>query len=162
MSAAYTEEEKEVIFERIIEYICNGMALRKILKRKDTFNYRVWQKMISNEDYRIRYARACEERADFIFDDMMRIADTPKKGKEITTKPDGSIETKVGDMLGHRKLQVDTRKWILGKLNPKKYGDSSRLDLSSTDGTMTPNITAADQEQQKRIEEALKKFNGGN
>ena len=32
-------------------------------------------------------------------------------------------------MLGHRRLQVDARKWMLGKLNPKKYGE--KLDVTS-------------------------------
>ena len=30
-------------------------------------------------------------------------------------------------MLGHRKLQIDTRKWMLSKMLPKIYGDKLEL-----------------------------------
>jgi hypothetical protein len=33
---------------------------------------------------------------------------------------------------------VDTRKWLLSKLAPKKYGDKIEHDLKSSDGSMTP------------------------
>ena len=32
-------------------------------------------------------------------------------------------------MIEHRRLQVDVRKWMAGKLAPKKYGD--KLDVTS-------------------------------
>ena len=35
-----------------------------------------------------------------------------------------------------QRLQVDTRKWLLSKLAPKKYGD--RVDHTSSDGSMSP------------------------
>jgi hypothetical protein len=41
------------------------------------------------------------------------------------------FEERRGDMLGHRRLQVDTRKWYLSKVLPKKFGDKSELDLTS-------------------------------
>jgi hypothetical protein len=34
-------------------------------------------------------------------------------------------------MLGHRRLQIDARKWMLGKLNPKKYGDKLEVDQNT-------------------------------
>ena len=47
-------------------------------------------------------------------------------GTERETKigKDG-VETTEGDMIEHRRLQVDARKWLAGKLAPKKYGDKT-------------------------------------
>lgn len=58
---------------------------------------------------------------------MTDISDTPVKGEKVTVKSDGTVETVTFDMLEHRKLQIETRKWIAAKLKPKKYGDSMAI-----------------------------------
>ena len=69
-----------------------------------------------------RFARARELGGDAIFEETLEIADSPNFGiKEVIGK-DGSVITRE-DMLGHRKLQVETRFKLLSKWNPKKYGD---------------------------------------
>jgi hypothetical protein len=50
--------------------------------------------------------------------------------KEITTvdaKGNESVSYSKEDMLGHRKLQIETRLKLLAKFNPKKYGDRIAL-----------------------------------
>ena len=41
------------------------------------------------------------------------------------------------------RLRIDTRKWALSRMNPKKYGEkvSQEIDHKSSDGTMTPKPT---------------------
>lgn len=53
---------------------------------------------------------------------------------EGVKKPDRVYEEKVvtGDMIERSKLQVDTRRWLMGRLAPKKYGD--RIEQRITDG----------------------------
>lgn len=82
-----------------------------------------------------QYARAKEESADAMAEDILDIADTPQMGEVTKTKADGSVETRQGDMIEHRRLQVDARKWLASKLKPKKYGD--RVDLTNSDGSLT-------------------------
>lgn len=53
-------------------------------------------------------------------DEILDISDTPENGVIITDKATGR-ETKTGDMIEHRRLKVDTRKWYLSKLAPKRY-----------------------------------------
>lgn len=53
---------------------------------------------------------------------MQKIADTPLLGVKTKTGPNG-VEITEGDMIEHRKLQVDTRKWLLARLAAKTYGD---------------------------------------
>jgi hypothetical protein len=68
-----------------------------------------------------RYARACEIRADVIFEDIIDIADhtaedhTPFTGANVVQRD---------------KLKIDARKWIVAKLHPKKYADRSISDVT--------------------------------
>ena len=58
-----------------------------------------------------QYARAMEDRAEALFEETKDIADS------------ATPET-----VNVARLQVDTRKWFLGKLDSKKYGDRSQVD----------------------------------
>ena len=91
---------------------------------------------------REQYARARESQADAIFDEILAIADTPMVGEKRKVKEDGSVEIQTGDMIEHRRLQVDARKWMAGKLRPKKYGD--KLDIEASVG-LTVNLPAGSQ-----------------
>lgn len=84
-------------------------------------------------DFREQYARAKEEAADAMAEEILYISDNTEVGEIVVTKPDKSgkmvTETRKEDMLGHRRLQVDTRKFLMAKMKPKRYGD--KLDLTS-------------------------------
>lgn len=94
-------------------------------------------------EFSVWFVRAREEGYDAIAAECLVISNTPIEGLETTKKADGSIEEKRGDMLGHRKLQIETRLKLLAKWDPKRYGDKLALggadDLPpiKTDGTMT-------------------------
>ncbi len=73
------------------------------------------------------YARAREIGYDRLAEEILRISDTPEVGVIRTEKPDGGEEVKYADMIEHRRLRVDARKWMLSKMLPKKYGDKLEL-----------------------------------
>lgn len=77
---------------------------------------------VKSEDLSVQYAQAREIRADHIFEEMLTIADTPVE-EEIKVDGDEFSSVTRKDAIQHRRLQVDTRKWILSRMNPKKYGD---------------------------------------
>ena len=56
-------------------------------------------------------------------EECIEIANMPHIGETTTTNPDGTEFIKREDMLGHRRLQIDTRMRLLGKWLPKIYGD---------------------------------------
>ena len=78
-------------------------------------------------------ARAYALGYETLAEECLHIADTPEVGIETTTKPDGSQETREGDMLGHRRLKIDTRMRLLGKWAPKRYGEKLDMTLEVTD-----------------------------
>ena len=84
------------------------------------------------------YARAKDEQLQILADEIQPIADTPQMGEIITIKGD-EREIKICDMLEHRKLRIEARKWLLAKLNPKKYGDKLGLEHS---GEVNLNLAA--------------------
>lgn len=79
------------------------------------------------QGFAAQYARAREIGYERLADEILRIADTPEVGIKTTTKASG-VETVEGDMIEHRRLRVDARKWMLAKMLPKKYGE--KLELS--------------------------------
>jgi hypothetical protein len=70
-------------------------------------------------EFRDQYARARELQADALFDECQDIADD---GRRDYTIGKGGIVVD-HDHIARSRLRVDTRKWMAGKLNPKKYGD---------------------------------------
>jgi len=79
------------------------------------------------------YARARRYWAEAEFERMMEIADTPQLGEKTKTTDKG-VEITTGDMVEHRRLQVDTRKWALARMFPKKYGDATLLKHGDAEG----------------------------
>lgn len=60
----------------------------------------------------------------------LQIANTPHIGVVRTTKADGGIEEREEDMVAHRRLQIDTRKWLIAKWLPSVYGDKQQIEHS--------------------------------
>ena len=67
-----------------------------------------------------------------IADDVIRIIDTPMEGVteklELMKDANGEMQLVVTerrreDMLGHRRLQAETRLKLLAKWDPRRYGD---------------------------------------
>lgn len=135
----FTQEIADTICERIAD----GESLRSICNGEDMPNKAtVFRWLASNDTFRDQYARARETQADALFDEILSIADTPQIGEKRKVKEDGGVEISTGDMIEHRRLQVDARKWMAGKLRPKKYGD--KLDVEHSGQVVTIAKDAAD------------------
>jgi len=118
---AYTDKEKTKHFNAICNLIQKGKSLRQALKENKKPSYETFYKWLDEDKNKTKqYARATEERADKMFDDIISIADDDSKDQTPF----------VGVNYIHRdKLKIDARKWALAKMMPKKYGD--KLELSA-------------------------------
>lgn len=109
------------IANEICERIAKGESLRRILssERDDWMpgQTTVFRWLAENEEFRKQYAHAREIQAETLADEILEIADAPN----VTTNPETG-EAEVRDAQRDR-LRVDARKWLAGKLAPKKYGD---------------------------------------
>lgn len=122
---AYSKEVADNICARLAE----GESLRAIC-RDDGMpaesTVRAWA-LDDVDGFAAQYARAREIGYDRLAEELLEIADNTKTGEIRTIKPDGTEEVKQADMIEHRRLQVDSRKWMLSKMLPKRFGD--KLDL---------------------------------
>jgi hypothetical protein len=124
----------ETTARRIIEGLSHGIPLTVICSPADMPGITtVWEWQQKNPDFSEAIARARESGFDQIALDALRISDTPEDGETIVEKPDG-IEIRRGDMLGHRKLRVETRLKLLAKWDPKRYGERMATEISGPDG----------------------------
>ena len=89
--------------------------------------------MLDHPELREMYARAKDAQLQILADEIQQIADETQVGEIITIKGD-EREVKISDMLEHRRLRIESRKWLLAKLAPKKYGDTAKLALTDPDG----------------------------
>lgn len=131
--STYGPEITDIICERI----ANGESLKSIceedgLPDKAT----VFRWLAAHEEFRDRYARAREVQADALFDDILSIADDGRNDWMERKNGDGENIgwQENGEALRRSQLRIDARKWMAGKLRPKKYGDKLELEHGVTDG----------------------------
>lgn len=128
---AYSNEEREAIFERIFDLIEDGKSLRKALLLIPLSSKTFYEWIEEDEDKVKRYARAAELRADALVDEMIDIADDSDSDILQYDIGDGIIATKVNnEVIQRSRLRYDARKWLASKLNPKKYGNKVQTEHS--------------------------------
>lgn len=88
----------------------------------------------ADEELCQRYTRAKEAQLQVLADQLVDLADTDRICRKVTQKADGSVETVILDQVERTRLQIDVRKWLLAKLNPKKYGDKVEQFISGPAG----------------------------
>lgn len=116
--------------EEVCERLSNGETLEDICRSAHmpaTRTIYLWTE--THESFAADFARARARGFDAIAADALRIANTPVEGVEYVTKADGGVEERRGDMLGHRKLQIETRLKLLAKWDPKRYGEKLALEV---------------------------------
>jgi hypothetical protein len=119
----YTEE----IADQICDLVSNGVNLRKVCRMEGMPAWRtVYDWVVARPDFAARLARAREMGYDALAEEALEISNTPVLGQKQVMS-DKSTYTTVEDMLGHRKLQIETRLKLLACWDPKKYGNKVQL-----------------------------------
>lgn len=116
----YTDE----IAREICWRLAHGEPLTKIT-RDDHMPHAasVYRWLIKFPEFSEMYARAREDQADTLADEIQAIADEmpmETTDKEGNTKFDPAY-------INWMRLRVDSRKWVAAKLKPRKYGDRVEL-----------------------------------
>lgn len=119
--------------------ICNESGMPSVAAfyshlKKDAESYRLFDAA--------REANA-EARAEKLMDEILFIADTHAMGQKVVDGPKGTTITHE-DQIEHRRLQVLSRKWMIEKLAPHRYGVRTQVDHKSSDGSMSPSDMSED------------------
>ena len=137
----------EEIADEILNRLADGQSLRKICLNDDMPDGSIVRKWLSrNPDFARQYAYARDEQADTLFDETLAIAD-------------GLSDEATNEQIRKAHLQIDTRKWLAGKLRPKKYGDHQKLDAQNDMQSITMqqiNIGKLDYDDREALADMLK------
>jgi hypothetical protein len=127
--ARYTEliEAELETMEELSLRIAEGESLAKICKEWDV-PYGRFAAWIADDPSRKELLEgAMSIYTDTLAYEALEIADTPEEGERVKTT-DAGTEVVREDMLGHRKLKVDTRMRLMAKWNRSRYGDSVQVE----------------------------------
>jgi hypothetical protein len=114
--------------EEVLSRIAEGESLRSICADEGTPSKSTFLKWVSEDaELSDQYARAMERRADSLFDEMFAIADDASNDWVEREGDDGEGYRLNGEHVQRSRLRIDTRKWALARMNPKKYGEKQEI-----------------------------------
>ena len=137
----------EMIAQELLTRMSEGESTLQIVESSDYMPSRVtisrWAELPPEEtdDFAKRFNDACRRRADFMFEEMREIALEEDVYEDIDIVDDeGNVTATVSELVKkvdhtRNKLRIDTAKWMLSRMNPGKFGDSTRI---ITDSSATP------------------------
>lgn len=131
---------------KILERISAGESLYNIIKTKGFPKYTTilgW--LDKDKDFAVQYARAREDQADTLADELMAIVDE-KPPVDAQGKRDSA-------WVAWQRNRIDARKWVASKLKPKKYGERQQIDQTVT-------VTLTEEQVEARLAQLLEKANG--
>lgn len=106
----FTEDKAAAILAMMVE----GLSIKKICEHEDMPDPRTIYRWLSKyETFRQNYARAQQDRTTVFAEELLEISDQYDKSEEVLNP----------DLIQRAKLKIDTRKWLMSKLDPKRYGD---------------------------------------
>lgn len=142
---AYCEATAQDICRELIE----GRSLRAVCRgRGRPALGTVMRWLAERPDFRTRYGLARQAQADALFEEMLEIADDA--AGDFVEKKSGTPGLAVNaENIQRSRLRIETRKWIIARLAPKKYGERPE------DGAIDPAAAMAPEARRARIAELL-------
>lgn len=137
-------EFTQEIADKICDQISEGKSLRTICKpNKMVSKGTVFKWLVEYPSFSNQYAQARTESTNALFEEMLDICDTGANDwMEQNATGEGRKAWKLnGEHVQRSKLRVDTRKWALSKLQPKKFGE--RMTTEHTGNLALTDMTSA-------------------
>lgn len=125
------EKYTQVLADKICAQLAEGVSMRSVSKQEDMPSCETMFRWIrEKEEFREQYARAKQESADFMADEILDISDDGTNDWEEREIAAGrTIIALNNEAVQRSKLRVETRKWLMAKMKPKRYGD--KIDVVS-------------------------------
>jgi len=92
--------------------------------------------LATHKEFSEQYELAVQARSAYHAEELLDIADDGSNDWMERKGDDGSVQgwKENGEAIQRSRLRVDTRKWLLSKLQPKKYGDKTAHEHSGPGG----------------------------
>lgn len=113
-------------FDAIVAQVAAGEAVRRTVAQHGVNPREFYAALDADETLAKRYARAKDVAVEAMADEIVSIADDGSNDSYLDE--DGNRQN-LPDVVQRSRLRVDTRKWLLSKLAPKRYGE--RLDVNA-------------------------------
>jgi hypothetical protein len=114
----------------ICDQIANGTSLREICSKPSMPEKSKVMRWLSQfPEFQDQYARAREAQADYWAEEIIDISDDGSNDYMEKERPDGSTYEVVNqEHIQRSRLRVDTRKWLMARMAPKKYSERLQTD----------------------------------
>lgn len=119
----------------ICSELAQGKSLREICRREDMpalSSVFLW--LSKHKEFSEQYTRAREAGVEALAEETLEIADEASNDWMERNDPDNPGYVVNGEHIQRSRLRVDTRKWLLSKIAPKKYGDKVTNEHTGPDG----------------------------
>ena len=149
--------------EELCGYIATGGHLAGFCRERGLLYTSMSDWIYGKPDRAVMYARAREERAEVLADEIVAISDE----SHVEAKYEGEDVRLVLDAtaVARNRLRVDTRKWAASKLKPRVYGDKVTQELTGAGGgaiqVAAVNLKGLSDEELKIMEQLMLKAAGG-
>jgi hypothetical protein len=117
---------------QICRRIAEGESVRHIVKdEKMPAASTIFRWLLDDEhkEFWEQYEKSRNIQAELMFEEILDIADENHDDWLTIEKKSGSYEIPNKEVVMRSRLRVDTRKWFLSKVLPKKFGD--KMDITS-------------------------------
>ena len=131
----YSEDLAAQICLRLSE----GESLRAICRddaMPDKATVFRWLADEKRQSFRDQYARARDAQTDHFADEILEIADDGSNDWMERFDKDGEKSgwQLNGEHVQRSRVRIDTRKWLMARMSPRKYGDRVAMEHSGPDG----------------------------
>ena len=149
--------------DTICSLLSEGLSLRAVCRKDDMpCKATVFKWLRENSTFSDQYARAKEEAADAMFEDIQDIADDQvgnavldDNGIPMIDAMGRPLKVVDGPAVQHAALRVNTRKWMMSKMKPKKYGEKVAHEHGGKDGNPITTVVMKPDEYKKARAEML-------
>lgn len=133
--SVYTEQLANDICERL----ASGESLRSICLYDDHMpnESTIYRWLLKDEEFRKKYTRAREAQADAFVEELLDIADNGSNDWMKRKDPDNPGWQFNGEHSQRTRIRIDTRKWLMSKMAPKKYSERFQQEISNPDGSLS-------------------------
>ena len=115
---------------QICQYIMEGMSIREIERQESMpcsttiFNWLAKDK----NGFVEQYTRAKECQSEYMAEEMLEISDNAQNDYMERNHKDNEGWQANGEHIQRSRLRIETRKWLMSKMKPKKYGDKLQTE----------------------------------